>query len=51
MRYKHPRSAKPNASTVLFLPAFERSLFYLDGLAHSRNTMSQGPMQALAMRG
>src|SRR5215470_5628007 len=51
MRYKHPRCAKSDASTILLLPGFERGCFYIDRGAHLRNAMSQVPMQTLTVCG
>src|SRR5579885_680729 len=49
MRKKHPWSTKSDASTILFLPGFERGFFYRDGSPSLGNTMRQMSMQALAM--
>src|SRR6266567_3539181 len=51
MCYKHPRCAKFYASTILFLPAFERGFFNLDGLAHLHDVMGQLAVQTLAVGG
>src|SRR5215469_4297189 len=49
MRYKHPWCAQSNAATILFLPSFERGLFYIDRVAHRNDVMSQLAVQTLAV--
>ena len=47
--YQHPWSTKSHALAVAFLPAFIGDLLGDDGVAHSRDLVSQLAMQALAM--
>jgi hypothetical protein len=51
MRYKHPWGTKPDASTILLLPGFERGFLNADGGAYLRDAMGQVPMQTLAVGG
>src|SRR5215471_2280870 len=51
MRYKQPWGTKPDASTILLLPGFERCFLNADGGAYLRDAMGQVPMQTLAVGG
>ena|SRR5690348_17226486 len=47
--YKHPWGAKSDASAILFLPSFERGLFYGDRVAHRNDVMGELAVETLAV--
>src|SRR5215469_5593785 len=49
MRYKQPWGAQSDASAILFLPSFERGLFYGDRVAQSNDIMGELAVETLAV--